>query len=199
MERVIEFPIEQEDIFTQSLSLAQGYCVCYQYDVDRYGYGPYGFHTANAKRLLNQVLPPLVYWHPDRETLMDVDTPVAEGVYFFKGQDCIRKMEAELLTYQKAEAMQALRHKYGKSEALTPKRVKPALLEVPKGKRIPAAFITRLLANNCSFLVSYSYNTEAGQILVFFSESIKSKIKSFSESADIRYSKISSIKELKPW
>lgn len=199
MELTIEFPAEQDEIFTQPSHLPRGFCICYQHDVNESGYGPYGFHTAKSKTLLKRALGPLIYWNSERGQLVDVDIPRADGIYFFKDQSYVLKIKEEVLTYQKFQALQALRDRYKKTSILTSSSAKPVLLDVAQGQKISGAAISKILESNCSFLISYSRITEIGQILVFFDTSLREQIREIAEDEGINYKTERSIDDLKAW
>ncbi|WP_341958805.1 hypothetical protein [Pseudomonas sp. RC10] len=199
MELTIEFPVEQDDIFTQPSHLPQGFCICYQHNVDDAGYGPYGFHTAKSEILLKRALGPLTYWNSERGQLVDADIPKADGIYFFREQGYVTTMNSELMIYQKSQAIQALRDRYKKTSPSTPSSAKPILLEVAQGRRMSGAAISKILENNCSFLISYSRITEMGQILIFFDTTLRANIRKTAEEEGIKYITEKSIDDLKPW
>jgi hypothetical protein len=107
-EQIIEFPILPKEMFDGLLKSHDGFCITYQYDVDFYGCGPYGFRTEKASQLLKGIFPSTVYWDARRMKLVDTEFPMGAGVYFFKDQKYITELEEELRDYEKALKLWAL-------------------------------------------------------------------------------------------
>jgi hypothetical protein len=90
MERIIEFPLENYQIYGSELQpeiSKQGYCFCYQHDVNESGYGPYGFSTKTAKTLLDEVFEPVRIWYDSRKILINAEMQdIGGGLLFLKDQ-----------------------------------------------------------------------------------------------------------------
>lgn len=176
-----------------------GYCICYQYDVNEHGYGPYGFRTNSAKKLLSQVFGPLSYWNDARRKMSDTEAPEGGGLYFFKGQSKVEKLEEEVLNYQRAETLQTLRKKYGKSSSTEPITSQPLLYSTYVDEKIRATVIETLLNSSYEFFLIYRDLNLGGEVLVFFSPLARKKIRDHSERNNLKYITLSSADELKDW
>lgn len=202
MEQLIEFPLTPYYISNSPLTLpadTYGYCICYQYDVNEHGYGPYGFRTNSAKNLLGQVFGPLSYWDDTRKKMLDTAAPDGGGLYFFKGQSQIEKLEEEIVNQQRAEALQTLKKKYGKSSPTEQTTNQPLLYHPYEDEKIRATVIETLLKSSWEFFFIYRDLNLGGQTLVFFSPLARKKIRDHSEQNNIHYIAVSSADELKDW
>jgi hypothetical protein len=202
MEQLIEFPLTPYYITSSPLIVpagTYGYCICYQYDVNEHGYGPYGFRTNLAKNLLSQAFGPLSYWDDTRKKMLDTEVPDGCGLYFFKGQSRVKKLEEEVLNHQRAGALQTLRKKYGKSASTEPTTNQPLLYHTYEDEKIRATVIERLLNSGYEFFFTYRDLNLGGETLVFFSPLARKKIKDHSKRNNINYIALSSADELKDW
>lgn len=199
MDQFIEFPIVSEGMFTEPLDLRSGYCLCYQHDTDIYGYGPYGFDTDTANRVLTQALPPLLYWNATQQKLIEAISLSGSGIYFYKNQQYLQILEKELLEYDRAEKSYALRARYNRLRDPFGRPAIPEILKITSKNVLPASFIKKLLADHTSFLIVYSLMPYNGQTLALFDSTIRERIKTLVSSEDIHYRVLESIDELKPW
>jgi hypothetical protein len=199
MEQIIEFPISQQDMFDGVWGDHNGYCVCYQHDIDSYGYGPYGFDTAKANRWLKKTFPPLVYWDSERQKFIDVEVPKGRGIYFFKDQSYIEKIQQELLDYERAKKSKLLRAKYKKMEDVGAELSMPAILTVSNGALFPVSFLNTLLSDQCVFFILYSLIPYTGQAIVAFDSVVHKSMKKNAEIEGIFYLVVETIDQIKPW
>lgn len=199
MEQIIEFPIEQGDIFTEQPLLPRGYCLCYQYNVDQHGYGPYGFNTATATNFLRTLFPDLLHWEPERQILESLPVPTQEGVYFSKTQPHTLALKEELEDYQKKIKIESLREKYKKNDTPTAQIIKPTLINLTEHQKIPAQIISTFITHEHFFLINYFFMSNARNTLIFFNKNIPATAKKIAESMNLRYLTLDSMNELKPW
>jgi hypothetical protein len=153
----------------------QGYCVCYQHDVNEYGYGPYGFRSEAARNLLSHVFEPLIYWDDSRRKMFDVRMPNGGGLYFYKHQPFLEQLENEVSNYQKAIKLQSLRDRYGKLSAGAPVSKKPLVYDAYEGGKIRVAVISDLLKANYKFFFIYPDLNLGDEVFVFFDSSMRKK------------------------
>ncbi|WP_268800688.1 hypothetical protein [Pseudomonas huanghezhanensis] len=202
MERIIEYPFEQNygvEVSSTEPALPEGYCVCYQYDVNSDGYGPYGFETDTAKTLLSKIFEPLVYWNNIREKLIDATIPQGSGLFFNKDQLYVKELEHELSSYQQAEAIRNLRQKYGKDADEKRTHAMPLLQSISKDGKAPRSLISNLIANKCAFFLGDLEINTGGLQLTFFDIAAKERIKHHAKSMRIDYCVLKSKQELKVW
>jgi len=199
MEQIIEFESVYEDAFKTPFELIKTYCICYQYDVSEFGYGPYGFDTPKAIELLSKIFGHALYWHPDQQTLIDAPIPISNGVYFFNDQPNLKKLEKTIELERKKRADQKLRKRYKPSEYVTIARSESELWSASKYEEIQPSLITQLLTKNYSFFISHSYTTDTGQTLMFFDNKTSKKIRDFADQNKIQYHQTKLRSDLKPW
>ncbi|MGH8418853.1 MAG: hypothetical protein ACRER8_16475 [Pseudomonas sp.] len=198
-EQIIEFPILPKDMFDGPLDPNEGFCISYQYDVDTYGYGPYGFRTKKASRLLKEMFPSIVYWDVSRMKLVGAEVPLGAGIYFFKNQKYIHEVEAALRDYEKAHKLWGLRSRYKKIEEIGSAPVKPSLLNVSNRQILSADVINELLQEKCKFFILYSLIPYAGQSLALFDKALSVRFRMLAARESVPYQVMNSADELKPW
>lgn len=202
MERIIEYPLEKNyvvEISSTEPALPEGYCICYQYNVNPDGYGPYGFDTAMAKTLLTSIFEPLLYWNNTRQKLLDAKIPLGNGLFLIKDQIYAKELEYELSSYHQAEAIKNLRRKYRKETDEKSILVKPLLQSISEDGKIPASVISSLVANKCEFFLGKIEINTGGLHLAFFDVATKEKIKFHAKAMGVDYCALKSIEELKAW
>ncbi|MFK3796308.1 hypothetical protein [Pseudomonas sp. NPDC088444] len=173
LEQIIEFPIKQGEIFTEQPLLPQAYGLCYQYDVDQHGYGPYGFNTTSASNFLRTLFPNFLRWEPERKILENTIEPTQEGIYFSKIQPHTSILEVELEHHKKNVKIYLLREKYEKNDTLTAQRTKSALVESTKHKKISAEVISTFITHKQFFLINHFFMSDARSTLIFLIEKSK--------------------------
>ncbi|WP_268800689.1 hypothetical protein [Pseudomonas huanghezhanensis] len=202
MERLIEFPLASEYITSTQLTspvLAQGYCVCYQHDVNEYGYGPYGFRSEAAKNLISNVFEQMEFWCEHRGKMFNSRIPNGAGVYFYQDQLYVTKLENDLAKHQRKVALHALRDRYGRSSPNESACEKPLLLSVYENGKIRVDAISVLIKEDCAFFLIYHDLNLGGDVFIFFDPSIRDKIKNYSKHNHINYAVVDSIDMLNDW
>lgn len=202
MERIIEYPRQKNyvvDISSTEPVLPEGYCICYQYDVNPEGYGPYGFETDTAKTLPRKTFEPLLYWNNTRQKLVEASTPQGSGLFFKKNQMYVKALEHELSEYHQAMVIKNLRIKYGKDVDEKEIHITPLLKSISKEGRIPPLVISNLIANGCEFFLGNIEVNTGGLHLVFFDIEIKENIRFHAKAMNVDYCVFETIEELKVW
>lgn len=198
-EQIIEFPISSCEMFDGPFDGKAGFCISYQYDMDSQGYGPYGFRTESARRLLRKMFSSLLYWDSRRKKLVNVEYPLGAGLYFFMHQNYAEELKVSLQVYEKAYKLWELRAKYKKNEGGLAEPIKPEIFTVSNKHRISAAFINQLLKEGCRFLLMYSLIPYSGQTMALFERSLSLELRTLAEHECVPYQVFSSFDELKPW
>jgi hypothetical protein len=202
MERIIEFPFDQWgflEAFIEESELPQAYCVCYQYDVNVSGYGPYGFDTEKSKALLAEALEPLVFWNKTRHQFLNALTPNGSGLFFPKGQPSVAAMEREVKSYNRAMDMQKLRRRYGKETEEKNPPVKPLIMQLVENGKISLPAISKLIVGGVDLFIGYMDMNTGGLQLIFFDRKAVDKIKNYASIISVDYCLFESRKDLKPW
>jgi hypothetical protein len=203
MERIIEFPQRNYQIYGSELQpkiSKQGYCFCYQHDVNESGYGPYGFRTATAKTILDEVFEPVSLWDDSRKVLIDAEIQdIGGGLLFLKDQPYLIQLEQELSQYRQAVTLYTLRKRYGKASAGEFPPEEHFLYSAYRKGAIQPAVISRLLEENCTFFYGYSDMNLVGTVFIFFDPIFREKMKSSAEHLNIHYWLAKSFNELASW
>ena len=91
IEKVIKFNIpEYMKIFDFQADLkCSPYCICYQYNVDKNGYGSYGFNTLKSNLFLKDMFQQSYTWDKFRFKANAVDNIYSRGINFYGDVDKI--------------------------------------------------------------------------------------------------------------
>jgi hypothetical protein len=198
-EKIIEFPLCSGDMFDSPLNNEVGFCISYQYDMDLYGFGPYGFCTQKANKLLGEVFSSAVYWHVSRAEMVDVAFPLGAGLYFFNNQKYVDELKVVLTDYEKAYKLWTLRSRYRKNEDVGAEPVKPSIFTVSDGSKFSSAFLSELLQEKCRFFIVFSLTPYDGQTLALFDRDFSVRIRAAAHREGITYQVLDSADDLKPW
>ena len=84
MEQLIRFPYPLYNDSVKSLEtlIEKPYCLCYQFEVNENGYGPYGFDTEKSKELLKKLFEGLYFWH-NGAFIKNDNYNLRSGIYFY--------------------------------------------------------------------------------------------------------------------
>lgn len=198
MERLIKFPLpEYCNCFDSVQNLIRiPYCLCYQYDIDNNGYGPYGFKTFKAKSILEKVFNNLYYWN-NNQIIEYNSLDFRSGLYFYNEPDWVKLKIKEISSYHiKVKKDILLRKKNG--TALLVQTSPPHLIRVYDGL-FKTDILNELLISNINFFISIFFTPEAGQSFIFFDHTLLSEILQIAKENGISLTDISSIEKLAPW
>ena len=128
-EQLIKFPISeciiQSGHFKTDLP-SEAYCICYQYNIDSNGYGPYDFLTEKSKGLLSSLFTNLMCFNKEGQNLDACSALSRKGLYFYGNNN--EQVNKRLTEYRKMLLKNKLRTNKGLPEENFPE--KPELLNL---------------------------------------------------------------------
>jgi len=200
MERLIFFSLpESQNIFYMDEKLeSQPYCICYQSEVNEYGYGPYDFTTKKAQELIKALFGDTYYWDATKlMTRLNYSIPL--GLSFYGDSKIINELEKEaikfLATKKKNEIFEKLKKPIQKLPEI------PLLFDLfayEKGL-FKSASINKLLDRGGKFFIHTVFGPEAGDTYILFNKELIGKIECTANALGIEVVKKESINGLKPW
>ncbi|MCG8708044.1 hypothetical protein JHU04_001245 [Brenneria sp. 4F2] len=103
-ERIIKFPLPDWNKPFVSNDDLDAYCVCYQYDVNEYGYGPYGFDTENSKKIIDKVFDDDLFQLSESgmEKISNVKLMKKKGFYVYSKLSSVVSLHCEVESYKKS-------------------------------------------------------------------------------------------------
>ena len=198
-ERLIEFPVpEWVDIFNEVKDCGLNpICLCYQYDFDEKGFGPYGFITENAEKLLSTYFDGLSLFDSEKLEFKEKRGIGNSGLYFWGENENNKAVMDSLLKYRLWKRKnEFLSKKGGVTSSTAPSSI---LLNSFRKHAISAIAIDQMVKGECDFFISHLFAPEAGQSIVMFGEKTISKFIKFAQSINIQTVKMNSYDNLKSW
>lgn len=198
-EKLIKFPISkwivQSGRFKTNLP-SKAYCICYQYNIDNNGHGPYGFLTEKSERLLSFLFSNLMFFCKEGETLDACSNLSRNGIYFYgKNNDRINK---QLAGYRKMLLKNKLRANKGLLEDAFPE--KPELLNLYDDcGEIEINVIDSLIKEGCNFLFYFFLTPVAGGSVIIFDCNIWDRAIEYCKNNEINFQEVESVDNLKEW
>ncbi|MGE6983845.1 hypothetical protein [Kluyvera intermedia] len=197
-EKIIKFPVSewivQSSHFDSDLP-SSAYCICYQYNIDSHGYGPYGFLTEKSEGLLSFLFTDLMFFSKDKQTLDACSTLSKRGIYFY-GDDN-DSINMQLKDYNKRILKNKLRANRGLSKETHPE--KPELLNLYDDDKIEVNVINNLIKEDCCFIFNCFFTPVAGQSLILFDCNIWDRAMEYCKNNGIDSEETDSIDNLKEW
>lgn len=173
------------------------YCLCYQYNIDDYGFGVYGFDTAKAMGMLKSVFKELILWNPCKME-SELFSPNKQGISFCEKK--INPLFDEVTKFRVYNSKMLLLQKMGK---MVPdmKLTSPLLYRLYdlKNNVYNSEVLNTFLANNFRFLIHQFYTPEGGNCFLSFDLDVKRKIAKWAGDNNVIYEELSDINELKPY
>lgn len=195
MERILEFPLPEEwDIFEEK-SIKDARCICYQYNVDENGYGPYGFSTDNAKLIIQEIFNDLFFFDKDKKSFKKASFINNNGFYVYGNN--VQKLERELLAFLLWEKKKSILEK--KSIAAPDPPPYPAILNAYHQDKLSFNGMKNINSSGNGCFVSKFYMPEAGQTLIFTLDDVSDLARFSAKRKKIDYCVFDSIGSLKPW
>ncbi|EOH6334077.1 MULTISPECIES: hypothetical protein [Citrobacter] len=198
-ERLIKFPISewmvQSGRFKTDLP-SVAYCICYQYNIDSNGYGPYGFLTERSDRLLSILFTNLMFFSKEGKTLDACSTLSKNGVYFYGNNN--DRMNKQLVEYRKVLLKNKLRTNKGLLEETCPE--KPILLNLYNDYGgIEVSVINSLIEEGYHFLFDCFFTPVAGKSIIVFDCNIWDRAIEYCKNNGIDFQEVDSVDNLKEW
>lgn len=200
MERIIKFPLPDYIKIVDNFDALKikPYCICYQYNVDNMGYGPYGFETDFSEKILNHIWASVEIW--DKERIIPLKSfQQKRGDIFFTKKT--KELELEINNVKKYQLIKKKNTLLNKKDKQTISiNNKPILLDLFNENRLlKTSSLNYLLNLNIYFYIRRFYSPEAGDTFIIFENNVLDKIIRFTKNSLCNFLEISSINNLKPW
>jgi len=193
-ERLIKIPIPNFNEIIEIKKDSEAFCLCYQFNVDDYGYGPYGFDTDKAKDLLKVLFSEIYYYDNQVRGLVKKTVLDSEGLYFFKRWEKLKSdLDSYKLTIKKNEILAR------KGVAVEVLNEKPELYDVYENGKLSSRVLNDLSRLGCEFFIVNNYMPQGGKCLIFTDSSCLNKVKSLAKDLEIKFDSFPSIDSLKAW
>lgn len=198
-EKLIKFPISewivQSGRFKAYLP-STAYCICYQYNIESNGYGPYGFLTEKSERLLSFLFTNLIFFSKEGKTLDACSTLSRSGVYFYGNNN--DRMNKQLAEYRKMLLKNKLRANKGLLEEASPE--KPILLNLyDNDGGIKVSVINSLIKEGYQFLFNCFFTPVSGESMIIFDYKIWNRAIEYCKNNGIDFQEVDSVDNLKEW
>lgn len=167
-EKIIKFPVpDWKRLFSKDFDKITT-CFCYQYDIDENFYGPYGFDSSIAKKIINDFISEFLFYDVIERKLINVNNVYRNGLYVSSDGNPLGN---EIESYSMAVKKNELRKRRGLNEIEVKK---PILLSMDSECKIPDKVIFHLINNHIPFFIVNGYMPEAGKsIMIFLDEMVK--------------------------
>ncbi len=193
-ERLIKIPVPNFNEIIEIKKDSEAFCLCYQFNVDDYGYGPYGFDTDKAKDLLKVLFSEIYYYDNQVRGLVKKTVLDSEGLYFFKRWEKLKSdLDSYKLTIKKNEILAR------KGVAVEVLNEKPELYDVYENGKLSSRVLNDLSRLGCEFFIVNNYMPQGGKCLIFTDSSCLNKVKSLAKDLEIKFDSFPSIDSLRAW
>ncbi|MCD2359040.1 hypothetical protein LQK91_21850 [Pantoea sp. MHSD4] len=193
-ERLIKIPVPNFNEIIEIKKDSEAFCLCYQFNVDDYGYGPYGFDTDKAKDLLKVLFSEIYYYDNQVRGLVKKTVLDSEGLYFYKRWEKLKSdLDSYKLTIKKNEILAR------KGVAVEVLNEKPELYDVYENGKLSSRVLNDLSRLGCEFFIVNNYMPQGGKCLIFTDSSCLNKVKSLAKDLEIKFDSFPSIDSLRAW
>ena len=193
-ERVMKFPVpDWKRLFSKEFDKITT-CFCYQYDIDESFYGPYGFDSSIAKKIINDFISYFVFYDVVERKLTNVDNVYRNGLYISSDGNSLGN---EIEIYSMAVKKNELRKGRGLNEIEVEK--KPILLSVDSECKIPNEVIVHLINDDIPFFIVNDYMPEAGKSIMIFSEEMVKRFLDVVRKYNVDICAVDNIDLMKSW
>ncbi|RJT45019.1 hypothetical protein [Rahnella woolbedingensis] len=200
-ERLIKFPMPDWNRVISSDLDSIAYCLCYQYDIDLNGNGPYGFNTNKASGIINDAFPNLFFYENNGKNnkvkLLSTQAIKSNGIYLYGNVDKINLLQQDLNYYYLSEKKNEMRLK--RSLAPEPLPSEPLLLNLVRNREYRSDSIKRIIDSECGLFVYHHYMPAAGDCVILFDRHLVFSLKNIALNFDVEYFEVDSIDFLKAW
>jgi len=193
-ERLIKIPVPNFNEIIEIKKDSEAFCLCYQFNIDDYGYGPYGFDTDKAKDLLKVLFSEIYYYDNQVRGLVKKTVLDSEGLYFYKRWEKLKSdLDSYKLTIKKNEILAR------KGVAVEVLNEKPELYDVYENGKLSSRVLNDLSRLGCEFFIVNNYMPQGGKCLIFTDSSCLNKVKSLAKYLEIKFDSFPSIDSLRAW
>lgn len=197
-ERIFIFPLPSwNNPIKGEITAGKPYCLCYQYNVDVNGYGPYGFCTQNAQEIIKDIFGLLYYWRVDKSELVFRDMPTEAGIYFYGDPSYIERLQGQVNKYRSMQRKNEMLERKGIPTSPLPPL--PLLFTLSDSFFFDGVSLDRLVRESNKFFIRHFYTPEAGEVLILFDDDILDRIKIVTDHRQIDLLEVDSINKLNSW
>ena len=196
-EKIIKLPISEWIIQSAGFKTdlpPSTYCICYQYNINENGYGPYGFATEKSKGLLSFLFTDLMFFNKEKKSIDFCSVISTRGLYFYGSNKLISQ---ELNEYRKKILKNKLKFKREMLEEVEPE--KPEILSLYNNEQIETSVLKFFFKKECLFLFKCFLTPIAGDTLIVFDPEIWRKATEYCNNNSIETQSSNSIDDLKEW
>lgn len=192
-ERIIKFPVpDWKRLFSNEFDKITT-CFCYQYDIDEGFYGPYGFDSSIAKKIINDFISDFLFYDVIERNLINVNNVYRNGLYVSSDGNPLGN---EIESYSMAVKKNELRKRRGLNEIEVKK---PMLLSMDSECKIPDKVIFHLINNHIPFFIVNGYMPEAGKSIMIFSDEVVERFLDVVRKYNVDICAVDNIDLMKSW
>lgn len=199
-EKLIVFPVPNWNRIISSKLDSMAYCICYQYGIDSNGFGPYGFNTEKAEKIISTTFPNLMFLEKDNEgfiSLKDTKTVQQFGIYLYGNSVKLESLKIELKNYYIEKKKNEI--KFKKSMVPISLPTEPLIMSLLNKDQAQNDTIKKLVNSNIGLIFCHHYMPEAGLTLIMFERKILLELKKNATYYKVNFVELSSIDEMKAW
>ena len=199
-EKLIVFPVPNWNRIISSELDSMAYCICYQYGIDSNGFGPYGFNTEKAEKIISTTFPNLMFLEKDNEgfiSLKDTKTVQQFGIYLYGNSVKLESLKIELKNYYIEKKKNEI--KFKKSLVPISLPTEPLIMSLLNKDQAQNDTIKKLVNSNIGLIFCHHYMPEAGLTLIMFERKILLELKKNATYYKVNFVELSSIDEMKAW
>ena len=199
-EKLIVFPVPNWNRIISSELDSMAYCICYQYGIDSNGFGPYGFNTEKAEKIISTTFPNLMFLEKDNEGFISLkDTKIVQqfGIYLYGNSVKLESLKIELKNYYIEKKKNEI--KFKKSMVPISLPTEPLIMSLLNKDQAQNDTIKKLVNSNIGLIFCHHYMPEAGLTLIMFEKKILLELKKNATHNKVNFVELSSIDEMKAW
>lgn len=199
-EKLIVFPVPNWNRIISSELDSMAYCICYQYGIDSNGFGPYGFNTEKAEKIISTTFPNLMFLEKDNEGFISLkDTKIVQqfGIYLYGNSVKLESLKIELKNYYIEKKKNEI--KFKKSMVPISLPTEPLIMSLLNKDQAQNDTIKKLVNSNIGLIFCHHYMPEAGLTLIMFERKILLELKKNATYYKVNFVELSSIDEIKAW
>lgn len=199
-EKLIVFPVPNWNRIISSELDSMAYCICYQYGIDSNGFGPYGFNTEKAEKIISTTFPNLMFLEKDNEGFISLkDTKIVQqfGIHLYGNSVKLESLKIELKNYYIEKKKNEI--KFKKSMVPISLPTEPLIMSLLNKDQTQNDTIKKLVNSNIGLIFCHHYMPEAGLTLIMFERKILLELKKNATYCKVNFVELSSIDEIKAW